>query len=142
MAEGYPSERKRMMTTENRILERKPHPGIIRRLADRLLEGKKLPLKFLDASLIKEIFSVVFVAHSQEIGLIEPESLVISGDGSKLPTWASPYGEKICSCSEKCDCTRKLLDMASANRHDSVQSLYTMEEGVYYPLQKVRSESS
>ncbi len=32
--------------------KRKPHPGIIRRLADRLLEGKKLPLRFSDASII------------------------------------------------------------------------------------------
>jgi len=86
----------------------KPHPGIIRRLADRLLEGKKLPLRFSSASIIKEIFAVVFVAHSQEIGL--EESLIISGDGSKLPTWASPYGEKICECEGKCDCLRKLLD--------------------------------
>jgi len=141
----------------------KPHPGIIRRLADRLLEGKKLPLRNTSASIIKEIFSVIFVAHSKEIGLIEETSLIISGDGSKLPTWASPYGKKICQCKQKCDCIRKLLDqeahwvwdsyrkqwvygytyyelvtqdrqlpvvvhLASANRHDSVQSLYTMEE--------------
>jgi len=90
--------------------KRKPHPGIIRRLADRLKDGKKLPMRNSSASIIKEIFAIVFIAHSQEIELIEQESLIISGDGSKLPTWASPYGEKICECSEKCDCTRKLLD--------------------------------
>ena len=141
----------------------RPHPSIIARLADRLLEGKKLPMRFSSASIIKEIFSVVFVAHSQEMGLIQEESLILSGDGSKLPTWASPYGKKICLCEGKCDCLRKLLDkeaewvwdsyreqwvygytyyelvtqdrqlpivvhLASANRHDSVQSLYTMEE--------------
>jgi hypothetical protein len=152
------SQRKKKPEDKN-----KPHTGIIRRLADRLLEGKKLPLKFSDASVIKEIFSVVFVAHSQEIGLIQEESLIISGDGSKLPTWASPYGEKICQCKHKCECIRKLLDkearwvwdsyreqwvygytyyelvtqdrqlpivvhLASANRHDSVLSLYTTEE--------------
>lgn len=138
------------------------HSGIIRRLADRLLLGKKLPLRFADASIIKDIFHTVFVTHSEELGLIS-EPLTISGDGSKLPTWASPYGKKICDCQHKCDCIRKLLDkeaewvwdsyreqwvygytyyelvtqdrqlpivvhLASANRHDSVLSLYTMEE--------------
>ena len=138
------------------------HSGIIQRLADRLLSGKKLPLTFQDASIIKEIFYTVFVTHSKELGLIE-DSLIISGDGAKLPTWASCYGKKICSCQEKCDCIRKLLDkeaqwgwdnyrkqwvygytyyelvtqerqlpivvhLATINRHDSVQCLYTMEE--------------
>ncbi len=139
------------------------HPEIIKRLAHRLLCGKKLPLRFSDASIIKEIFDAVFVSHSQELGLIDLDNLIISGDGSKLPTWASPYGEKICGCKEKCDCIRKLLDkeaewgwdsyrkqwvygytyyelvtqdhelpivihLASVNRHDSVLSVYAMEE--------------
>jgi hypothetical protein len=138
------------------------HRGIIRRLADRLLLGKKLPLRCAHADIIKDIFHTVFVAHSEALGLIS-ESLIISGDGSKLPTWASPYGKKICTCSGKCDCIRRLLDkeaqwvwddyrkqwvygytyyelvtqdrqlpvvvnLASANRHDSVLSLYTTEE--------------
>jgi len=72
----------------------KPHPGIIRRLADRLLEGKRLPLRFSSASIIKEIFDVVFVAHSKKLGLLN-EALIISGDGSKLPTWVSPHGRVI-----------------------------------------------
>jgi hypothetical protein len=139
------------------------HSGIIKRLADRLLSGKKLPLTFRDASMIKEIFQVIFVAHSQNLGLIDMDDLIISGDGSKFPTWASPYGEKICECKGKCDCIRKLLDkeaqwgwdsyrkqwvygytyyelvtqdrqlpvtvhLATVNRHDSVLSVYTMEE--------------
>lgn len=139
------------------------HPGIIKRLAHRLLCGKKLPLRFSDASLIKEIFNAVFVTHSQELGLIDDDDLIISGDGSKFPTWASPYGKKICECKGKCDCIRKLLDkeaewgwdsyrkqwvygytyyelvtqdrqlpivvhLATVNRHDSVLSVYTMEE--------------
>jgi hypothetical protein len=144
--------------------ESKPkHSGIIRRLADRLLGGQKLPLRFADAYIIKEIFHTVFVTHSEALSLIKSDSLIVSGDGSKLPTWASPYGTKICPCSGKCDCIRKLLDkeaqwvwdnyreqwvygytyyelvtqdrqlpivvnIASANRHDSVLSLYTTEE--------------
>jgi hypothetical protein len=139
------------------------HTGIIKRLADHLLSGKKLPLTFRDASIIKEIFQIIFVAHSQKLGLIDMDDLIISGDGSKFPTWASPYGKKICECKGKCDCIRKLLDkeaewgwdsyrkqwvygyayyelvtqdrqlpitvhLATVNRHDSVLSLYTMEE--------------
>jgi len=139
------------------------HSGIIKRLAQRLLSGKQLPLRFKDASIIKEIFDAIFVKHSQELGLIDEDNLIISGDGSKFPTWASPYGKKICECKGKCDCIRKLLDkeaqwgwddyhkrwvygyayyelvtqdrqlpivvhIASVNRHDSVQSVYTMQE--------------
>jgi hypothetical protein len=139
------------------------HSGIIKRLADRLLSGKKLPLRFRDASIIKEVFDVVFAAHSKELGLIDEDNLIISGDGSKFPTWASPYGKKLCECKGKCDCIRKLLDqeaewgwdsyrkqwvygytyyelvtqdrqlpvtvhLATVNRHDSVMTVYTMEE--------------
>jgi len=146
------------------------HQGIIRRLASRLLCGKKLPLRFSSASICPEIFDTVFVAYSQELGLIENDELILSGDGSLLPTWASPYGEKICDCEGKCDCIRKLLDkeaqwtwddyrkqwvygytyyelvtqdrqlpivvnIASANRHDSVLPLYTMEEAYDHKLE-------
>lgn len=139
------------------------HDDIIRRLANRLLSGKRLPLRFKCASIIKNIFSSIFVFHSQELGLVKDDNLIISGDGSKLPSWASPYGKKICSCQGKCDCVRKLLDkeaewgwddyrkkwvygftyyelvtqdrqlpiavhLATVNRHDSVLSVYTMEE--------------
>jgi hypothetical protein len=145
------------------------HSGIIKRLAQRLLSGKKLPLRFSDASIIKEIFATVFVSHSQELGLIDQNNLIISGDGSKLPTWASPYGEKICECKKKCDCIRKMLDkeaewgwdsyrkqwvygytyyelvtqdhqlpvvvhLASVNRHDSVLTVYAMEEAKEHGL--------
>lgn len=106
-----PKEGRGLSRRKKKPAEHSPkHQGIIRRLADRLLSGKKLPLTFASASIIKEIFQTVFVAHSQELGLID-EHLILSGDGSKLPTWASPYGEKICECKDKCDCIRKLLDI-------------------------------
>jgi len=63
-------------------------------LAERLLSGKKLPLTFKDASIIKEIFQAVFVAHSQKLGLIDENNLVISGDGSKLPIGLLPMGKR------------------------------------------------
>lgn len=112
--EGRGLSRQKNKPDEKEVKETAPdkpkHPGIIKRLAERLLSGKKLPLRFKDASIIKEIFQAVFVAHSQKLGLIYENNLVISGDGSKLPTWASPYGKKICECKGKCDCIRKLLD--------------------------------
>jgi hypothetical protein len=158
--EGRGLSRRKRKTDDK---DKPKHSGIIKRLAHRLLSGRKLPLRFSDASIIKEIFHAVFVAHSQELGLIDEDNLIISGDGSKLPTWASPYGKKICECQGKCDCIRKLLDkeaewgwdsyrkqwvygytyyelvtqdrqlpiaihLATVNRHDSVMSVYTMEE--------------
>jgi len=157
------SRRKRKPDEKETTPDKPRHPGIIKRLAERLLSGKKLPLRFSDASIIKEIFERVFVAHSKRLGLIDEDNLIISGDGSKFPTRASPYGKKICECKGKCDCIRKLLDkeaqwgwddyrkqwvygyayyelvtqerqlpvvihIAPVNRHDSVQSVYTMEE--------------
>jgi hypothetical protein len=100
------------------------HSGIIKRLAHRLLSGRKLPFRFSDASIIKEIFDAVFVAHSQELGLIDENALIISGDGSKLPTWASPYGKKICECQGKCDCVRKLLDKEAEWGWDSSMGVW------------------
>ena len=158
-----PKEGRGLSRLKKKHEEKTKHPEIIKRLAHRLLSGKKLPLRFSDASVIKEIFANVFVSHSQELGLIDLDNLIISGDGSKLPTWASPYGEKICDCKGRCDCIRKLLDkeaewgwdhyrkqwvygytyyelvtqdhglpvvihLASVNRHDSVLSVYAMEE--------------
>jgi len=67
----------------------------------------------------------VVVAHSQEMGLIS-ESLIISADGAKLPTWASPYGQKSCPGEGKCDGLRKLLDKEA----EWVWARYR-EQGVY-----------
>jgi hypothetical protein len=47
------------------VSDKPKHSGIIKRLADRLLSDRKLPLRLTDASIIKEIFQAVFVAHSQ-----------------------------------------------------------------------------
>jgi len=69
------------------------HSGIIRRLADLLLGGKKLPLRFSDAFILKEIFQTVFV--SEELGLIVVMALNFR---LGLPLMA------ICQCKHKCDC--------------------------------------
>ena len=47
------------------------------------------------------------------------ENLFVAGDGTKLKTWSSPYGKKVCSCQDRCDCKRQLTDFDARWGYDS-----------------------
>jgi len=53
------------------------------------------------------IFHEVFLKHSSELGLINFDALVLSGDGTEVVTSARNRYRKICKCTDKiCSCNR------------------------------------
>jgi hypothetical protein len=109
----------------------RPHKDIVNRLAERVLARPYQPL-CLTAVLagkgdfsalpsweqtLQPLFFACFVARSVELKLIDLQQLHVAGDGSKLPTWANPYGQKLCRCdnrgkkpADRCRCQRAYRD--------------------------------
>lgn len=54
-----------------------------------------------------QIFREVFLDHSYELGLINLDNLVLSGDGTEVVTSARNRYHKLCKCTDKnCSCNR------------------------------------
>jgi len=100
------------------------HPGITAKLVDVAKKGRRLNLR--PELVLQEIFAVI-VEQSVELGLIE-KTLSVSGDGTCMPTGASPYGKRICECKNngvyKCDCKRKFSDPNATWGWDSHNERY------------------
>jgi hypothetical protein len=77
-----------------------------------LLRAESFPLRA--ERLIQKFFARCFVDVSFELGLIlDPLSLVLSGDGSAFRSGSSPYGVKVCDCRKmwvsNCDCKQRIF---------------------------------
>lgn len=101
------------------------HPGIVQKLADRILMGQRLNLR--PERLLQEIFAKVAVAPSIVLGLV-PKTVSVSGDGTCIKTGASPYGIRTCECRKhgvyNCDCPRRFSDPKATWGWDSHNELY------------------
>ena len=54
-----------------------------------------------------QIFHLVFLKHSDDLGLIDLNNLVLSGDGTEVVTSARNRYRKLCNCSDRnCSCNR------------------------------------
>jgi hypothetical protein len=99
------------------------NPGVVGRLAQRLLAGKMI--KFLrPESVLNDILKDVFVVPSAKLGLLgDLKHFAISGDGSIIPTGANHFGIKTCDCKSKgiysCDCPRIFTDLHASWGWDS-----------------------
>ena len=86
------------------------HPGITAKLVEAAKKGRRLNRR--PELILQEIFAII-VNQSVKLGLIE-KTFSASGDGTCMPTGASPYGKRICECKENgiytCDCKRKFSD--------------------------------
>jgi hypothetical protein len=129
------------------------HQNIVAKLAARFLRQTTKPSdpkntnwhfddsKFSRAErVIKAIFYACIVAKSIELGLIDLEHLFVSGDGSKLRTWANPNGHKRCKCDNKgkkpaewCDCERYYRDPLARWGWDSYHECWVYGH-TYYEL--------
>jgi hypothetical protein len=87
------------------------HPGIVQRLVDKIIEGRRFNNR--PELVLQQIFADVCVKKSIDLGLV-PQTVSISGDGTCMPTGASPYGVKTCECAKSgnynCDCPRRFSD--------------------------------
>ena len=116
------------------------HSDIARRLVERISRvTRKMSSQweFDDSKyaryevILKAIFYVCFVAKSIEKGIIDLENLFVAGDGTKLETWSSPYGKKVCSCKDRCDCKRQFTDSDARWGYDSYRECYVYGHSKY-----------
>jgi len=129
-----------------------PHRNIINRLADRILARPHHPaplaatlVGFNDVSALpvweqtlQTIFFGCFVARSVERKLIDLSDLWVAGDGTKLTTWANPYGKKLCQCdnrgkslAEHCRCQRAYADPLARWGWDSYRECWVYGHSLY-----------
>lgn len=98
-------------------------PGVVGRLAKRLLSDKMFRSLRPD-SVFNNILKDIFVLPSSKLGLLgDSNHFAISGDGSVIPTGASPFGTKLCKCKSQgiftCDCPRVFTDLHASWGWDS-----------------------
>lgn len=85
------------------------HPGIVKILVDKALSGKVFSA--IPERLYQALFMKTAVIPSANMGLFgDNNNLVISADGTCIQSHASPFGKKVCDCTQKCDCPRYFSD--------------------------------
>lgn len=111
------------------------NPGVVGRLAKRLLDGKMINFLRPEA-LLNDILKDLFVVPSAKLNLLGPlNRFAISGDGSIIPTGASHFGSKICDCKSKgiynCDCPRLFTDLHASWGWDSHNEKWVFGHTLY-----------
>lgn len=89
------------------------HPGIIKKLADKVLASRVIEHR--PEKVLQLILKECAVKPSSKLGLLGgPDNLAIAGDGAPLQTGASPYGKRLCDCRTqgiyRCACKRSFTD--------------------------------
>ena len=89
------------------------HPNVVKKLTDFFLAGKNFSLRY--ERLLQEIFALIAIVPSIELGLIPTENLTVSGDGTCVHCHSSSIGSKVCDCHKNgiynCKCDRKYSDI-------------------------------
>ncbi|MEA1964687.1 MAG: transposase [Candidatus Aerophobetes bacterium] len=112
------------------------HKGVIQRLVNRVMredskkKNNKSSYKAPDY-LLQKIFKECFVIPSARLGIIDLDNLNVGGDGSKIATYASPYGKKVCKCKDKCDCPRLFSDRDARWGWDSFHESWVYGYGIH-----------
>lgn len=112
------------------------HKGVIQRLVDRAIredakeKNSKSSCKAPEY-LLQKIFKECFVIPSAGLGLIDLDNLNVSGDGSKIATFASCYGKKICFCKQSCFCPRIFSDRDAKWGWDSFRKIWVYGYGIH-----------
>ena len=120
------------------------YEGVIRKLIDRAIrENTRKKAKGLSYRepdyLLQKIFKECFVIPSANSGLIDLDNLSVAGDGTKIKTYASSYGEKICSCKEPCNHSRIFSDRDAKWGWDFFHEIWVYGYGIH-ALVEVESE--
>jgi len=120
------------------------YEGVIKKLTDRAIrEDTKRKLGKSSYKqpdyLLQKIFKECFVLPSAKLGIIDLENLSVAGDGTKIKTFASPYGRKICSCEGPCNHSRIFSDRDARWGWDSFHEIWVYGYGIH-ALVEVKSE--
>ena len=72
-----------------------------------------------------QIFHDIFLSHSAELGLIDMDNLVLSGDGTEVVTSARNRYRKLCNCKDRnCSCNRWYSQPDTDCGYDSSRHLF------------------
>lgn len=97
------------------------HPNVVKKVADFFLANKSFSCRY--ERLLQEIFSLIAIVPSIELGLISTENLTVAGDGTCVHCHSSSLGSKVCNCHENgiynCKCDRKYSDIDATYGWDS-----------------------
>ena len=100
------------------------NPAVTSKIVKIVKEGRRLNLR--PELILQKIFAVI-VNQSVALGLLG-KTLSVSGDGTCMPTGASPYGKRVCKCKDngiyQCDCKRRFSDPNATWGWDSHNERY------------------
>lgn len=83
-------------------------------------------------ALLFRLFREIFLDHSIELGLIDPDHLVLSGDGTEVVTSARHRYRKLCSCKEyRCSCRKYYSQPDTDCGYDSSRHLFYYGYSLY-----------
>lgn len=98
------------------------------KLSDELLRTQALPNPTDLQSRLQTILNSLAIEASINRGLLEPENLVVSGDGSCLESGANPRGKPTCDCRKRgiynCSCDRLYSDKTADWGYDSYRETF------------------
>lgn len=88
------------------------HAGITDSMADYALAHEGFPFHYEER--LQQVFRLAALIPSLQDGLIPHGGITLSGDGTCVHSHSSPYGHKVCKCSENgdthCSCKRHFSD--------------------------------
>ncbi|MGB8454488.1 MAG: hypothetical protein WCD89_19430 [Anaerocolumna sp.] len=97
------------------------HPEIVKKMVSYALKDKVLP--FYYEKLLQEIFSLLAIVPSFDLGLIPIDPLTVAGDGTCVHSHCDSLGTKVCDCKKNgiydCKCDRKFSDPDASFGWDS-----------------------
>jgi len=105
------------------------YDSVTQKLRDELLASHDQPRPDDLLKRLEDIFIQCAIIPSAKRGLLgDTDSITVSGDGSSLPTGASPNGKPSCKCSEEgiynCKCPRYYSDSTADWGYDSYRECY------------------
>ena len=79
------------------------HSGIVKKICNRLLNGKQVPFHF--ESILQNILLISAVKPSIKRGLIPDRDVILSGDGTCVHSHTNPFGKRFSKCPFNGSCT-------------------------------------
>lgn len=102
----------KVIGTDGKLSENDKALESTKSIVESILQGK--PASDNPEAALQDIFFLLALLPSMELGLIDTEHLTLSGDGTAVVSHSSPYGRHLSSCSPSCpyrrDCRRHYSD--------------------------------
>lgn len=97
------------------------HANITDKIAKYVLDGRDFPFHF--ERILQKLFSIAAVIPSLQDGIIPPDGITLSGDGTCVHTHSNIHGKRTCNCStlgiKDCSCKRHFSDPDASIGWDS-----------------------